>query len=95
MDSRAVSHHSISIARDCLPNEFGMGSWVFSQATLPVTLSFLTHKMMIFSLHIGWIARDKSYDTMDSRAVSHHSISIAHDCLPYEFGMGSWVFSQV
>ncbi|PRP78085.1 hypothetical protein PROFUN_13894 [Planoprotostelium fungivorum] len=39
-------------------------------------------------------ASDKSYDTMDSRAVSHHSISIAHDCLPYEFGMGSWVFNQ-
>ncbi|PRP86595.1 homeobox transcription factor (RfeB) [Planoprotostelium fungivorum] len=31
---------------------------------------------------------------MDSRAVSHHSISIAHDCFPYEFGMGSWVFNQ-
>ncbi|PRP82749.1 hypothetical protein PROFUN_09834 [Planoprotostelium fungivorum] len=30
---------------------------------------------------------------MGSRAVSHHSISIAHDCLPYEFGMGSWAFS--
>ncbi|PRP88175.1 hypothetical protein PROFUN_03998 [Planoprotostelium fungivorum] len=39
-------------------------------------------------------ARDKSYDTMDSRAVSHHNISIAHDRLPYEFGMGSWVFNQ-
>ncbi|PRP75077.1 hypothetical protein PROFUN_03913 [Planoprotostelium fungivorum] len=36
----------------------------------------------------------KSYDTMCSRAVSQHSISIAHGSLPYEFGMGSWAFSQ-
>ncbi|PRP73674.1 hypothetical protein PROFUN_16405 [Planoprotostelium fungivorum] len=44
--------------------------------------------------HTNSAARDKSYNTMDSCEVSHHSISIAHDCLPYKFGMGLWVFNQ-
>ncbi|PRP83432.1 hypothetical protein PROFUN_09205 [Planoprotostelium fungivorum] len=46
----------------------------------------LDHECLLFS---------GIYDTMDSRAVSQHSISIAHDCLPYEFGMGSWAFTLV
>ncbi|PRP83117.1 hypothetical protein PROFUN_09796 [Planoprotostelium fungivorum] len=39
-----------------------------------------------------WIP--KSYDTMASCVVAHRGTSIAHVCLPYEFGMGSWVFKQ-
>ncbi|PRP80330.1 hypothetical protein PROFUN_12082 [Planoprotostelium fungivorum] len=31
---------------------------------------------------------------MGSCVVAHRGTGIAHVCLPYEFGMGSWVFKQ-